>query len=154
MSTKKKIMLAVLGLLVIIQFLRPERNSATELIGEKDISRKYSIPDNVHAILIRKCYDCHSNKTAYPWYTNIQPVGWWMSHHVSEGKDELNFSEFTAYPDKRANHKMEELSDAVNEGWMPIDSYTWMHGDAVITQEDKEVINAWLIGLKLPKDDH
>lgn len=67
-----------------------------------------------------------------------------MTHHVNEGKDELNFSAFKTYPEKKANHKLEELSEALNEGWMPLDSYLWIHREARITASDRDAINAWL----------
>jgi hypothetical protein len=154
MSTKKKVFLFAISLLVVIQFFRPEKNNAEQLIGANDISKKYSIPEDVHAIVTKKCYDCHSNKTVYPWYSGIQPVAWWMNHHIDEGKDELNFSEFASYSEKRANHKMEEILEAVNDAWMPLDSYKWMHSDAAITQQDKDLINGWIKGLGLPEEDH
>lgn len=144
MSLAKKIGLGILGVLLIIQFIRPSKNVSEQLITDNDISRTYAISEEVHKILIQKCYDCHSNSTVYPWYNNIQPIGWWLAAHVDEGKDELNFSEFKTYPEKKANHKMEEFSEAVNEGWMPLDSYLWTHQDAKITAEDKNVINAWI----------
>lgn len=148
MSRLKKIIIGFLVLLVIIQFFRPAKNESGILITEDDISQKYTIPEETHRILITKCYDCHSNTTHYPWYFNIQPVAWWMAHHVNEGKDELNFSAFKTYPEKKANHTLEELSEAVNEGWMPLDSYLWIHRDARITASDRDAINAWL--KKLP----
>jgi hypothetical protein len=144
MSTKKKILLAVVAILVIIQFIQPSKNIALPLITEDDISKTYAISEDVHQILIKKCYDCHSNNTAYPWYYNIQPIAWWMAHHIEEGKDELNFSTFKTYPEKKATHKLEELGEAVNEGWMPLDSYLWIHHEAEITEADRTAINAWL----------
>lgn len=144
MTLGKKIGLGILVVLVIIQFIRPSKNISEQLITDNDISKTFAMTDEVHQILIKKCYDCHSNSTVYPWYNNIQPVGWWLAAHVDEGKEELNFSEFKTYPEKKANHKMEELSEAVNEGWMPLDSYLWIHGDAKITEADKNVINAWI----------
>ena len=153
MRTTKKILLVVLALLVIIQFIRPAKNDSGELITNQDISKKYSMPDQVHKILVQKCYDCHSNKSRYPWYFNVQPVGWWMDHHIEEGKEHLNFSEFTAYTEKKANHKMNEVSESINEGWMPIDSYLWTHHDATITQEDRDVINQWIKTLGIPEEE-
>lgn len=144
MTLGKKITWGILAVFVIIQFIRPTKNVSEKLITDNDISKTYAVSDEVHQLLIKKCYDCHSNSTVYPWYNNIQPVGWWMALHVDEGKDELNFSEFKTYPEKKANHKMEELSEAINEGWMPIDSYLWIHGDAKITEDDKELINTWI----------
>ena len=55
------------------------------------------MPDSVKVILQNACYDCHSNNTRYPWYVNIQPVGWWMSGHIADARDGLNFSEFGGY---------------------------------------------------------
>lgn len=144
MTLWKKIGWGIVAALVIVQFIRPSKNESEQLITENDISKTYAVTDDVHQILIKKCYDCHSNSTVYPWYSNIQPIGWWLASHVDEGKEELNFSEFKTYPEKKANHKMEELSEAVNEGWMPLDSYLWIHGDAKITEADKNVINAWI----------
>jgi len=144
---KKKIGIGLLVIFIILQFIRPARNHSDTIISENDISRKYALSEKVHQIFVTKCYDCHSNSTEYPWYTNIQPVGLWMQHHVNEGKDELNFSEFKTYPEKRANHKLEEISDAINEGWMPLDSYLWIHKDAKVTQEDRDLINAWIKSL-------
>ncbi|HEY9044595.1 MAG TPA: heme-binding domain-containing protein [Ohtaekwangia sp.] len=154
MSTSKKIGIAVIAILVIIQFIRPAKNISEQLITANDISHTYAISEDVHQILIKKCYDCHSNNTVYPWYYNIQPVAWWMAHHVNEGKDELNFSEFKTYSQKRANHKMEELSDAVNEGWMPLDSYLWIHHEAKITETDRSAINAWIKTLPVVIEKH
>jgi len=149
MSLPKKIALGFLAILVLIQFFRPAKNISSEIVTADDISKKYAIPENVHQVLIQKCYDCHSNNTIYPWYYNIQPVAWWMAHHVNDGKRHLNFSEFKTYPEKKANHKMEELSEAVNEGWMPLDSYLWMHHEASITATDRDAINAWIKSLPI-----
>jgi hypothetical protein len=154
MSITKKVAFGLLAVLVIIQFFRPAKNVSDEVITANDISKVYAIPDNVHQILITKCYDCHSNNTNYPWYYNIQPVAWWMAAHVDEGKEELDFSEFKTYSEKRANHKMEELSEAVNEGWMPLDSYLWIHHEAKITEEDRTAINAWIKTLPVVFEKH
>ena len=78
--------------LVVIQFFRPKKNVA-QGISANHISTKFSIPDDVNAILDKACYDCHSNNSRYPWYFNIQPIGLWMDHHIKEGKRGVNFSE-------------------------------------------------------------
>jgi Haem-binding domain len=151
---KKKILLSIVAILIIIQFFRPEQNDAAELITAYDISKKHSIPENVHQILIEKCYDCHSNKTNYPWYSNIQPVAWWMSDHIDEGKRELNFSEFSTYPTKKANHKIHEIAEEINEGEMPLTSYTVIHPNTKITESDRAAVNDWIKSLGLPEEEH
>jgi hypothetical protein len=142
----KKVAITLGILLLFIQFIRPHRNQM-EGISENDISNVYDVPVKVQQVLTQKCYDCHSNNTRYPWYTNIQPVGWWMASHVNEGKEHLNFSEFKTYNEKRAKHKLEELSEAVTDGWMPLESYLWIHQEAKVTAEETKAINDWIASL-------
>lgn len=139
-------MYALVAILVVVQFIRPDRNlSAAE--QPNHISKKYAVPATVEGILERSCYDCHSNNTVYPWYTNIQPLGLWMQHHVDEGKHEINFDEFLLYKAKKAHHKLEECIEMVKEGEMPLNSYTWIHGNAKLSVDDKKVLSDWASGL-------
>lgn len=147
---RKRIIWAVLGLLAVIQFIRPAKNQS-EGIPDTDISKVYSLPAGIHDVFTNKCYDCHSNNTVYPWYTNIQPVGWWMAFHVKEAKKELNFSDFGDYPRDRANHKLEEITEVLEDGSMPIKSYLWMH-DAKVTAEETASITQWITSLGVLKD--
>ena len=96
-------------------------------------------------ILNGACNDCHSNKTEYPWYANVQPVAWWLAGHVNDGKRHLNFSAFTNRPLAYQNHKFEEIVEMVKEKEMPLPSYTWMglHPDANLTDEDRNEIINW-----------
>lgn len=144
----KKILIGLLVILVIIQFIRPSKNISSSP-GEADISLVYSMPEEVHDVLKKKCYDCHSNNTHYPWYYNIQPVGWWMAAHVNEGKEHLDFSSFKNYDAKKAAHKIEELSESVNEGWMPLESYLWIHKEAKVEPAEVTAINNWIKSLNL-----
>src|SRR5687767_11252227 len=136
MNKTRKTLVGILILLVVIQTIQPTRNlSDTE--SPNDISKTFEINDKVYGILTEKCYDCHSNNTRYPWYNYIQPAGWWLAAHIYEGKEHLNFSEFGTYSEKRKSHKLREIYDAVNEGWMPLDTYIWLHKEAKITPEDR-----------------
>lgn len=144
---KKKILLIITAILVIIQLIRPARNKSTG-ISQNDITRHYEVPDSVLTVLKTSCYDCHSNNTHYPWYTNIQPVGWWMQYHVNEGKRELNFSEFASYTPKKQHHKLEEVAELVKEDEMPLTSYTLIHRNAIISTENKEHLFRWTDSLR------
>lgn len=139
---KKKILFGLLAVLVLIQFIRPQRNQFANA-SSNDIAMHYPVPENIVGILKRACYDCHSNYTTYPWYTNIQPVGWWLQNHINEGKRELNFSEFATYTRKRKAHKMEEVAEMVEKGEMPLNSYTWIHKDAILTKEEASAVISW-----------
>ena len=143
---KRTLLLVVLGILVLIQFFPSTPNKATAA-SPNDITTKYSVPDHVQVILKRSCYDCHSNTTSYPWYASVQPVGWWLNHHIEEGKRELNFSEFGTYPVKKAAHKLDEVVETVTKSEMPLGSYLWIHGEAKLSQPDAKVLTDWAEGL-------
>lgn len=143
----KKILLVLIAAFIVIQFIRPDKN-ISELPSENDIRVHHSVPANVLSILKRACYDCHSNNTNYPWYSNIQPVGWWLADHVEEGKEELNFSEFATYSAKKADHKLEEVVEMVEEGEMPLESYTFIHRDAKLTAEEAKTLMNWANSLR------
>ena len=139
---KKRIIIIILIVLVVIQFIRPTRNLSATL-SPNDITQHYTVPDTVAAILKRSCNDCHSNNTYYPWYVNMQPVGWWLQHHVNEGKGELNFAEFGTYPAKKQYHKLQGIVKQVKKDGMPLDSYLWIHTNAKLSAHDKELLINW-----------
>ncbi len=143
-SWKSKLLLAVIGIFLIIQFIRPAKNVSTEQ-SPTDISTKYSVSEPVMTLIDKACNDCHSNNTKYPWYSQIQPIAWWMNDHVEEGKGELNFSTFTSRPLAIQFHKFEEVVETVKEGEMPLPSYTWlgMHPEANLSQEEKDTLIHW-----------
>lgn len=143
----KKILIGLLIVLVVIQFVRPEKNTSGT-VGANDIRVSNPVPANVLSVLKRACFDCHSNNTNYPWYANIQPLGWWLQNHINEGKEELNFSEFGTYSAKKAAHKLEETAEMVEEKEMPLESYTWIHKNAKLTQDEIKLVADWALALK------
>lgn len=142
MKRLKKIAVGLLIVLVGLQFVRPQKNESATAAAN-DIKTKFDVSPQIENILKTSCYDCHSNKTVYPWYTNIQPIGLWMQDHVNEGKDELNFSEFAAYSAKRADHKMKEVIEVLQEDEMPLSSYTLIHGNAKLSDDQKLAVIDW-----------
>jgi hypothetical protein len=140
----RRIGLLLLAALVIIQFFQTEKNNnLTAEAVVNDITAKYTVPKNVQEILHSSCYDCHSNNTSYPWYDNIQPVSWWLSHHIEEGKRELNFNEFSSYRIRRQYKKFEEIVKQVKEDKMPLSSYTLVHKNTALSNEKKLAIAEW-----------
>lgn len=139
----KKILLGLLAVLVIIQFFGPTKNDSNDQTHA--VSTKYEIPQNVASILEVACNDCHSNNTRYPWYANIQPVGWWLNDHVKHGKGHLNFSNFTSRRVAIQNHKFEEVIEMVEEKEMPLDSYTnfGLHAEANLSDAQRQVLMDW-----------
>lgn len=149
---KMKRILKVTALIVVIvfiaiQFIRPGKNLGEE-IPENQITAKYKIPEDVQQILNVSCYDCHSNTTHYPWYSNIQPFAWWLNDHIVEGKKELNFSTFLDYPVWRQYKKFKEIGKEIKEDEMPMTSYTIIHRDAVLSADQKLTIENWAANIR------
>jgi hypothetical protein len=139
----KKILVVLLVILVGIQFIRPDKNISAD--SKHEISRAYTVPEEVHQIMRVACNDCHTNNTQYPWYSRVQPVAWWLDHHITDGKGHLNFSEFTNLPIAVQNHKFEEVIEMVEEDEMPLPSYTYfgLHSGANLDEGQKKKLIDW-----------
>ena len=143
MKILKRIGVGLIVLLLLVQFYpRPEKNNAQDP-EPKHIRTLFPIPTDVEALMKSSCYDCHSNFTDYPWYSNIQPVAWWLGDHIEEGKKELNFSEFANYSLARQYRKFEEVIAEVKEGEMPLESYTVIHRDADFNEAQRLLLTSW-----------
>lgn len=138
----KKVLLFLLFALVVIQFIRPKKNK-TEGQQPNYIGNAFAVPEDVKLILAKACNDCHSNNTNYPWYSNFQPVLWWLDKHIKDGKKNLNFDVYTNKSLRYQFHKMEETIEMVKEGEMPLKSYTLAHKDAKLTTEEKTKLTNW-----------
>jgi hypothetical protein len=147
MSLPKKLLLAIAIGFVGIQFIQPTRNNNGQVMST-DISKIVSIPDSVQAILKNACYDCHSNNTAYPWYSNIQPTSWLMAKHIRKAKEMLNFSEFGSYSLRRQSSKLDGISNSIKDNIMPISSYKLMHKNAQLSPNQKMIIINWALDSK------
>mgnify|MGYP002713238045 CR=1 FL=1 len=126
-----------------IQFVPTSRNQSN-VIPETDILTLFEVPERVGSILKTSCYDCHSNNTVYPWYNKIQPTSWFLERHIQKGKDELNFNEFGTYSSRRQKSKLKSIGSQIAEGEMPLLSYTLLHGEAKLSESDKEMVIAWV----------
>jgi hypothetical protein len=153
---KRKIALFALAALVLIQFIHPSKNDSKDTTN--DITKFTAVPDNVMKTFKTACFDCHSNNTDYPWYTKIQPVDWWLNDHIKDGKRHFNFNEFNAYRAAKKYKKLEEISKEIEEGGMPMGSYTWIHKDAILNDTQKKEVYAWVksvrdtMAVHFPKD--
>jgi hypothetical protein len=148
-SKWKKTGLVLLLAFGLLQFYpRPERNiSSAET--KSSIEQLYPVPDSVMAILKTACYDCHSNNTHYPWYSNIQPIALLLNRHIVEGKKELNFDEFASYTKRRQQSKLKAIANQVRDKEMPLSSYSNMHKNAKLTSGERDyIINYFLQKIK------
>lgn len=133
-------------LLVILQFVtsffivdhvNPESDPDT------DFFQLVNVPTEISSIMKTSCLDCHSNNTSYPWYSNIFPVNVWIDDHVKDGRKHLNFSNWGTYELKKQAHKMEECFEEIEKGEMPMESYTYIHSDAKLDDNQKKLLVDW-----------
>ncbi|WP_417890230.1 heme-binding domain-containing protein [Xanthomarina gelatinilytica] len=141
MKIVKIIAIVLLVAFVGIQFIPTTRNQS-DTVPETDFMLVNKVPENIQNKLQVSCYDCHSNNTQYPWYNKIQPVAWFLEDHIKEGKAELNFNEWDSLSSRRKASKLRSIIKQIENGEMPLDSYTLIHSEATFTEaEAKEVIN-------------
>lgn len=140
----KRIFLGFLFIFLIIQVVQPVRNIDYGQVSSSDISKVYKVPEKVQSILRTSCYDCHSNSTDYPAYAYIQPFSFFLENHIKEGKNELNFSEWGLYSERKQSHKLEAVENQMKQGKMPLSSYLYLHHDAKLSDEKIKEVVGWI----------
>ncbi len=136
----KIVLVLALFALIAIQFIRPEKNSeGYKSVATFEAETKPSA--EVATILKQNCYDCHSNQTQYPWYSEVAPFSLWLADHIEHGKKHFNVSDWSNYSIKKKEHKLEELVEMVEKDEMPLQSYTIIHGN--LSENDKKLLLQW-----------
>ncbi len=139
MKFRKRIFYFFIIFLVAVQFIRPRRNTGVPPIPQSFIDT-FLPNDTVLNLLSNSCFDCHSNNTKYPWYTNVQPIGRLMANHINDGKKELNFNELAALSPRRRNSKFKSIAEQIQQDEMPLKSYLLIHRNAALNETDKKVL--------------
>lgn len=133
---------ALVAGLVVLQFFaadlpRQEPRPSTDLIATNEV------PEAIASILQTSCYDCHSVETRYPWYSHVAPVSWLVAKDVREGREELNFSDWTTLARRKKVSRLEDIKEMVREGDMPLPIYVVIHWDAKLSDEQRKQIANW-----------
>jgi hypothetical protein len=146
----KKILISLLIVFALIQFIRiDETNPSSD--PTLDFITITQPDDNIKGILKTSCYDCHSNESKYPWYAKIAPASWFLKDHIIEGRKELNLSLWGNFSGKRKAKKLEECVELVNEGEMPLWSYTLIHTNAQLSEAQRTQLVNWFQSLRSGK---
>lgn len=140
----KKILWVIGGLFLLAQFVRPNQKNPTVAAAD-DFQNVVNPPAEVLTIVKNACYDCHSFETKYPWYSRIAPVSWWLADHIEEGREHLNFSTFGQLAPGDRAEALGEAAEAVQEGEMPLPSYTWLglHPEADLSAAQLNTLVQW-----------
>ena len=102
-------------------------------------------------LAVRACFDCHSNETAWPWYTSVAPVSWLVQRDVAEGREVLNFSEWRSGGE---GEETEELAEVVLEGGMPPTTYLPLHPEARLSAAEKRQLANGLLAMAGGEREH
>jgi len=141
-----KIVKYIIGIIavvvILLQFMGPDAPDNREN-NPDDLLMNTQVDAEVAGLLRASCYDCHSMETKYPWYSKISPVSGFLFDHIEEGRDELNFSNWQTYEKRRKLRKLKEIQEEIEEGEMPMKSYTLVHGEARLSDSQKELIINW-----------
>lgn len=138
----KGILIGLLIALILIQFVRPKKNVGST-VAATDILHVVQMPDTIKKMFELSCYDCHSNNTDYPWYSQIAPFSWWLDNHIKEGKKELNFTEFARLAPRRMLSKLSAIAEQVEKKEMPLNSYLLIHTNAKLNDGQIQLIKSW-----------
>jgi enamine deaminase RidA (YjgF/YER057c/UK114 family) len=137
-----RIVVGLAVVLVAVQFYRPARtNPVSDSSAAVDAGGH--VPAQVIAILKRSCYDCHSNASRWPWYSEVAPMSWSVAGHVRDGRAEMNFSTWNTSPASRRIRRLEQACDLVRKGDMPLPSYLLLHRDAKMSESDVRAVCDW-----------
>jgi hypothetical protein len=123
----------VLAVAVLIQLI-PFGHSHTNPPATKNA--EWDSPQT-QELMVRACFDCHSNQTTWPWYSNVAPMSWLVQRDVNEGRRHLNFSEWDG-PQRHAK----DVAEQIKEGEMPPWFYLPMHPDARLSDAEKQALIA------------
>ena len=145
-SSLVKNLLVIVMAFVAIQFIPVERTNPP-------VEEEISISPDVKLILKRACYDCHSHETIWPWYSRVAPVSWLLAWDVEEGREELNFSTWNRYKQKKRDKIIKEIWEEVQEGEMPPWFYLPLHPDARLSESDHSVLRAWAATVSSVSED-
>lgn len=142
------IIISIILIFGAIQLIRPERNLATV---ESRYDVFYLTETNPELVRVVKtaCYDCHSDRTNYPWYASIAPVSWMIARHVKEGKSHLNFSQWNVYSKDERVHLLREIKEVLQKAEMPPASYLLMHNEAKLSGPQRSMIVQWADSLSV-----
>lgn len=139
----KQVLLIVVGAVVVVFLLLQlapfgRHHTNPPVVQEPD----WDTPQT-RELAKRACFDCHSNETIYPWYSNIAPISWLIQNDVTEGRRRLNFSEWG-----RGEREVDEMAEVVQEGKMPPPYYLLLHPSARLNQAEKQALISGLLATR------
>ncbi len=130
-----------------LQFARPERDNPP-VDPARTLEALAPMTPAAAAVFDRACRDCHSNRTRWPWYSQVAPVSWLVAGHVNHARSHINVSDWALLPAADMPRLAYGMCRLAREGSMPLASYQWLHRDARLSPEDVEALCLWAEGAR------
>jgi hypothetical protein len=137
----KWIFVALVAAFALLQLTNPARTNPPVV---HDLMATSTPPPQIAVMLHAACYDCHSHETRWPWYSHVAPMSWLIAQDVNHGRQNLNLSDWPNDRPDRAAKKLENMSEKVGYGEMPLKKYTAIHTDARFTDSQRKELTDWL----------
>jgi len=133
----KRTVILVFAILVVgLQLVPVDRSNPP-------VSNDLPAPAAVKEILVRSCYDCHSNTTRWPWYARVAPVSWLVAGHVRDGRAALNFSHWLRYDHREQQRLGAAVIETMEKRTMPLPAYIYLHPEAKLTGSEIRILRSW-----------
>lgn len=140
--TIKNLILLIIVFLGVAQFFKIDKVNE-EVHSSHDFLSVVNPPKTVANLIKNQCYDCHSDETKYPWYSDYAPVSWWLKSNINGAREELNFSKWGLISEKQKTAKLQACYEALEEGEMPVALYILMHDEAQFSDEEALELKEW-----------
>jgi hypothetical protein len=132
----RNVVFILVAVLILAQAIRIEKSNPPV---RSDISADPAIKP----LLRRACYNCHSNETVWPWYSNAAPASWLIGSDVKEARRRINFSEWGTYSSEIQTHKLRGIAEEIENGEMPPWYYSLAHSDSRLNLAERTQIMNW-----------
>ncbi len=143
----RKVLIALVPIFLLMQFYRIDKTNPP-VDATQDFMTVVKPPATMMKMIKGACYDCHSNESKYPWYTEVMPFSKWIQGHIIHGREHLNFSTWANYPEDEKSHLLKECNEVLIETRMPMTTYLVLHSEARISKEERKDLAEWFLGLK------
>jgi hypothetical protein len=139
----KRIIFGMIAILILIQIIRPSRTNPP-VVASRSLESHVEVPADVQAVLKRSCYDCHSNSTVWPWYSNVAPVSWYVARDVNVARGHVNFQNWEAQiNEQEGKEHLGLICKLVREGKMPPADYRFIHEGTNVSPQETSAVCAW-----------
>ena len=142
----KKVLIVLLVAFIMIQFFQIDKVNPTTNDGMDFIKIK-NTPEPIANIIRNSCYDCHSNETVYPNYAYVAPISWSIKHHINEGREHFNFSEWGNFNQDLKKNMLENAVKSVKDYSMPMTAYLPQHPEANLTKAERVLLVNYFEGI-------